>query len=136
MVRKVLLLILLAAAGTSNAQITLSGSDFPHANDLYLMSDATSFQGMDPTLTGANYTWDYSLLSTTTFGQHDDTIFDVSGMNIIYTIVFGDNGFAPHRSNHSRHGSDFDLGGQISITDVYNFYYNNANDYHQSGFGS
>lgn len=134
MVRK--LLFLLFIAGTANAQITLSGSDFPHAPTIYLMSDATAYQGMDATLTGANYSWDFSMLSTTTIGQHDDTIFDVSGMNIIYTLVFGDNGFAPHRSNHSRHGADFNLGGQISITDVYNFYYNNSNDYHQSGFGS
>ena len=116
-----LLLTLFVLTGTANAQITLSGSDFPHANNIYLLSDATAFQGMDASLTGANYSWDFSMLSTTTIGQHDDTIFDVSGMNIIYTLVFGDNGIAPHRSNHSRHGSDFDLGGQISITDVYNF---------------
>jgi hypothetical protein len=133
---KKLLLIIFIATGTVHAQITLSGSDFPHANDLYLMSDATAFQGMDQALTGANYSWDYSLLSTTTIGQHNDTIFDVSGMNLIYTIVFGDNIIAPHRSNHSRHGMDFTLAGQISITDVYNFYYNNSNDYHQSGFGA
>ena len=134
MVRK--LLFLLFAAGTANAQITLSGGDFPHAPTIYLMSDATAYQGMDASLTGANYSWDFSMLSTTTIGQHDDTIFDDSGMNIIYTLVFGDNGIAPHRSNHSRHGADFNLGGQISITNVYNFYYNSSNDYHQSGFGS
>jgi len=137
MFRKLYLsLIILVASISSNAQITLSGSDFPHSPTIYLMSDATAYQGMDATLTGANYSWDFSMLSTTTIGQHDDTIFDVNGMNIIYTLVFGDNIIAPHRSNHSRHGSDFDLGGQISITDVYNFYYNNNNDYHQSGFGS
>jgi len=135
MLRK-LLLFLFVVTGTARAQITLSGGDFPHANNIYLMSDATAYQGMDASLTGANYSWDFSMLSTTTIGQHDDTIFDVSGMNIIYTLVFGDNGIAPHRSNHSRHGTDFDLGGQISITNVYNFYYNNSNDYHQSGFGS
>jgi hypothetical protein len=131
-----LLLILFATIGTAQAQITLSGSDFPHANDLYLMSDATAFPGMDATLTGANYSWDFSMLDSTTIGQYNDTIFDVSGMNIIYTLVFGDNGIAPHRSNQSRHGMDFSLGGQISITDVFNFYYNTTNDYHQSGFGS
>jgi len=133
---KKLFLIFFATAGAAQAQITLSGSDFPHANDLYLMSDATAFQGMDAALTGANYSWDFSMLDSTTIGQHNDTIFDVSGMNIIYTLVFGDNGIAPHRSNHSRHGMDFSLGGQISITDVFNFYYNTTNDYHQSGFGS
>jgi hypothetical protein len=131
-----LLLILFATIGTAQAQITLSGSDFPHANDLYLMSDATAFAGMDAALTGANYSWDFSMLDSTTIAQHNDTIFDVNGMNIIYTLIFGDNGFSPHRSNQSTHGMDFSLGGQINITDVYNFYYNSTNDYHQSGFGS
>jgi hypothetical protein len=134
--KRYLLLLFVIVCSASQAQITLTGSDFPHANELYLMSDATAFQGMSQTLTGANVNWDYSMLSTTTFGEHDDTIFDVSGMNIVYTIVFGDNIIAPHRSNHSRHGTDFTLGGQITITDVYNFYYNNSNDYHQSGFGA
>ena len=135
--KRLLLIILLAAiTGITQGQIALFGSDFPHANDLYLMSDATAFQGMDATLTGANYSWDFSMLSTTTVGEHHDTIFDVSGMNIIYTLVFGDNIIAQHRSNQSTHGTDFNLGGQISITNVYNFYYNTTNDYHQSGFGA
>ena len=136
MKRLILLIIFAASTGIIQGQITLSGSDFPHANDLYLMSDATAFQGMDATLTGANYSWDFSMLTTTTTGEHNDTIFDVSGMNIVYTLVFGDNLIAPHRSNQSRHGMDFNLGGQINITDVYNFYYNTTNDYHQSGFGA
>jgi len=136
MKRNLLLPIILLAAINTYGQITLSGTDFPHANDLYLMSDATAFQGMDATLTGANYSWDFSALSSTTVGQHTDTIFDVSGMNIIYTLVFGDNIIAPHRSNQSTHGTDFNLGGQIDITNVYNFFYNNSNDYHQSGFGA
>jgi hypothetical protein len=133
--KKLLLFLLFSAAISVQAQITLSGADFPHANDLYLMSDATAFQGMDASLTGANYSWDFSPLSTTTIGEHNDTIFDVSGMNLVYTLVFGDNIIAPHRSNQSRHGTDFNL-AQITITDVYNFYYNTTNDYHQSGFGA
>ena len=130
------LLVFILAFSHSRAQITLNSADFPHANDLYLMSDATAFPGMDATLTGANYTWDYSQLSTTTTGQHMDTIFTVTNMNIIYQAVFGDFNFLPNRSNQATHGSDFSLGAMINITDVYNFYYNNSNDYHQSGFGA
>lgn len=120
----------------SSGQITLNSPDFPSANDMYLMSDALPFQGMDETQTGANFTWDFTQLSTTTTGQHTDTLFSVTSMNFIYQAVFGDFNFLPNRSNQATHGSDFSLGGQITITDVYNFYYNNSNDYHQSGFGA
>ena len=136
MIKRLLLITMVALAGNANAQITLGSSDFPHANDMYIMSDATAYPGMDETLTGANYSWDFSLLSTTTTGQHTDTLFSVSSMNIIYQAVFGDFAFLPHRSNQATHGSDFTLGAQITITDVYNFYYNNSSDYHQSGFGA
>lgn len=133
--RNILLFILALIAGNTRAQITLNSSDFPSANDIYLMSDATAFPGMDETLTGANYTWDYSLLSTTTTGQHTDTLFTVTNMNIIYQAVFGDFGFLPNRSNQATHGMDFSLGA-ITISNVYNFFYNNSADYHQSGFGA
>ncbi len=133
---KLLLPAIALSVQYSSAQITLNSSDFPHANDMYLMSDATAFPGMDATLTGANYTWDYSLLSTTRTGQHTDTLFPVTNMNIIYQAVFGDFSFLPNRSNQATHGADFSLGAQITITNVYNFFYNNSNDYHQSGFGA
>jgi hypothetical protein len=134
--KKHLLLITLLASEFSNAQITLNSSDFPSSGDMYLMSDATAFQGMDETQTGANFTWDFSQLSTTTIGQHTDTFFDVSNMNFVYQFVFGDLNILPNRSNQATHGSDFSLGAQIAISAVYNFYYNNSNDYHQSGFGA
>ncbi|CAN5595942.1 hypothetical protein BH11BAC1_BH11BAC1_05210 [soil metagenome] len=134
--KKILPVIFVLAFNASQAQITLNSSDFPSANDMYLMSDATAFQGMDASLTGANYSWDFSQLSTTTTGQHTDTLFTVTNMNIIYQAVFGDFGFLPNRSNQATHGMDFSLGATISITNVFNFYYNNSNDYHQSGFGA
>ncbi len=133
--RIILLLILALMVRYSHAQITLGSSDFPDAGDIYLMSDATAFPGMDETLTGANYTWDYAQLSSTTTGQHTDTLFSVTNMNIIYQAVFGDFGFLPNRSNQATHGIDFSLGA-ITITNVYNFFYNNSADYHQSGFGA
>lgn len=134
--KKILLAAVVISSHSSYGQITLNSSDFPSANDLYLMSDATAFPGMDESLTGANYSWDFSQLDSTTTGQHTDTLFPVTNMNIIYQAVFGDFGFLPNRSNQATHGMDFALGGQISVTDVYNFYYNNSNDYHQSGFGA
>ncbi len=130
-----LLIAFVFATSLTQAQITLNSADFPSANDMYLMSDATAFTGMDATLTGANYNWDYSLLSTTTTGQHTDTFFTVTNMNIIYQAVFGDFGFLPNRSNQATHGMDVSFGA-LTITNVFNFFYNNSNDYHQSGFGA
>src|ERR1043166_2649915 len=61
--KKILLFLLLVSVQQkSNAQITIVSGDLPAAGDTFRVSNGQQFSGMDATLTGANYTWDYSQL--------------------------------------------------------------------------
>src|SRR5438132_9564104 len=76
---------------SSIGQISLGTNDFSHANDTIRVSMANSFPGMDATLTGANYTWDYSQLLNTMTGQAIDTFLSVAStpnyVNVYFTLV-------------------------------------------------
>ena len=45
-----------------SAQISITSADMPNAGDSVLISVTTTIDTNDVTLTGANYTWDYSTL--------------------------------------------------------------------------
>jgi gliding motility-associated-like protein len=45
-----------------SAQITITSNDMPNVSDNILISVNTSLANFNPSLTGANYTWDYSKL--------------------------------------------------------------------------
>jgi hypothetical protein len=115
------------------AQITITSADLSHANDIFYLSTGQPFTGMDATLTGANYNWDYSQL--TFQSQRFDSIFDEANTNPLFSIVFFDNIINPNRSNQARHGRDFTL-GTISLSDLYNYYYNSSSSFSQVGFGA
>ncbi len=55
------------------AQITIHSSDMPNAGDSVLVSITNSTAGIDHTLTGANYNWDYSTL---TYNSQQEVKFD------------------------------------------------------------
>jgi hypothetical protein len=58
-----LLLMILFSSLSSSAQITISSSDMPSSNDTFRVSTAVAFAGMDESITGANFNWDYSQLA-------------------------------------------------------------------------
>lgn len=60
--KKNLLFIMLFIAVHANAQITIISTDMPNAGDSVLISVRADVDTNDVTLTGANYTWDYSTL--------------------------------------------------------------------------
>ncbi|MCW3103548.1 MAG: hypothetical protein JWO09_1988 [Bacteroidetes bacterium] len=53
------------SATASLAQITVTSADMPNANDSVKVSDAASTAGVDHTLSGSNYAWDFSALTPT-----------------------------------------------------------------------
>src|SRR5580765_7150013 len=84
--------ILFFSLFSASAQISSLGTnDFSHAGDTIRVSMATAFSGMDATLTGANYTWDYSQLLNTMTGQAIDTFLNVAStpnyVNIYFTLA-------------------------------------------------
>lgn len=126
--------ILLFFCIQTNAQITLGSSDFPSAGDTIRMSTGLAFTGMDETLTGANYTWDYSQLQY--LSQTVDTFLDVSSTNPLYSVIFANVSFNQYRANQATRGINFSLGTNINVSDVFNFFYNGSSEYRQPGFGA
>ncbi len=117
----------------AKSQITITSADLSHSGDLYVLSNGAAFTGMDPTLTGANYTWDYSLLTSNS--QSIDTIFDESATGSLLSLYYIDNGFNPNRSNQARHGNAFSA-GQVNVSDVWDFFYNSSSSFSEPGFGA
>ncbi|MCC7232966.1 MAG: hypothetical protein IT242_08495, partial [Bacteroidia bacterium] len=127
------LLILSLISELSTAQLTLGTGDFSHANDTFRVSTGQSFSGMDPALTGPNYTWDYSQL--TPVSQTVDSFVDESSTNPLFAIIFIDNALNSNRANQAAKGDAYNL-GQVNVSDVFNFYYNSTTAYKQVGIGA
>jgi hypothetical protein len=57
-----------------------------------------------------------------------------------YALFFADLSFNSNRSNQSRRGElalpNIPIGGGVSISDVYNFYYKNSTEFRQTGIGA
>ncbi len=118
------------------AQITVDQNDFANAGDNVLVSNGDVTVPVDVSTTGANQTWDFSFLTS----QSQDTLeyLSVSGTNNNYALYFANVGFNTNRSNIATPGAAIPTipGVPITITDPYNFYYKNANDYRQQGLGA
>ncbi|MEO0310898.1 MAG: hypothetical protein RIQ89_555 [Bacteroidota bacterium] len=115
------------------AQITISSADLPQSGDTIRSSIGTAFAGMDPSLTGANYNWDYSQLGL--INQTVDTFVDESVTNPLFAAVFINVGFNTNRANQATAGPSFTLGG-VNVDDVFNFYFNGNTEYRQPGLGA
>lgn len=127
------IIVLITITTISNGQITINSSDLTNSGDQFVISTGTAFSGMDPALTGANYVWDYSLLTSSS--QTIDTIFDESSTGSLLSLYFIDNGFNPNRSNQCRHGNSFSA-GQVNVSDVWDFFYNSSASFAQPGYGA
>ena len=87
--KKILLFTMLFIAGRSHAQITIISSDMPNAGDSVLISVRVDADTNDVTLTGANYSWNYSTL-TPAFQRYEkfDSPFTFSSpFNILFNPI-------------------------------------------------
>jgi hypothetical protein len=127
-------LLILPFCQFNYAQITITDADMPSVNDIIIYSLTNDIQGQDPVLTGANYTWDYSLLQSTS--QRLDTFETVSSTPLAYQFYFN-NGFlySTWEASYAMKGIDIGV-PQVPITDVYNFFKNSSAEYSNVGFGS
>lgn len=118
------------------AQITVDQNDFAGAGDNILVSNGDVTATVDITTTGANQTWDFSFLVP----QSQDTLefLPLSSTNTNYSLYFVNVSFNANRSNIATPGAAIPVvpGIPITISDPYNFYYKNTNDYRQQGLGA
>ena len=133
--KKIILSFILAAiTNFTFAQITITNSDMPSTNDTFRLSTTTDIQGGDPTLTGANYNWNYSTL--TPLAQQVDTFFSVGSTPIAYQFYFNNIILYPnHKASYAVRGIDLGI-PQVPITEVFNYIKNSSSAYDNVGFGS
>jgi len=125
--------MLICSIQIAKSQITINSADLTHSGEQFVVSNGVAFSGMDPAITGANVTWDYSLLTSSS--QNIDTIFDEAGTGSLLSLYYIDNSFNPNRSNQARHGTAF-TAGQVNVSDVWDFFYNSSASFAQPGFGA
>ena len=129
-----LCLLLCVFSFTTRSQISIGTADLPHANDTFRVSIGQITPGIDVTLSGPGYAWDFSNLMPTS--QRVDSFIDESATSTVFSIVFIDNAFNTNRANQATRSGDFSLGTMISLSGVFDFYYNSNASYKQVGLGA
>jgi hypothetical protein len=114
----------------ADAQITIVSGDMPVAGDTFRISNAATSTPIDLSLTGTNYTWDFSNL--TPISQTVDSFVSVSSTGIFYILTFS---FGANAANVVQKGGDFAALPQFQVSDVYSFYNRSASSYRQVGLG-
>jgi len=118
----------------SFGQITITSSDMPNASDTFRLSTTLNGQGLDPVLTGANFTWDFSILVPDS--QRVDTFFNVGSTPFLYQVFFN-NPFSPsYNSSYAKRGFEIIVPATVSLTEVFNYIKNSASAYDNVGFGA
>ncbi len=120
---------------TSNAQVEITTSTLPQANDILVTQNATLLTDVDLEATGENVTWDFGPDVLMYMGTNNNTTcFDVDDTPIAYQFLFN-NPFDP------AHNSDFGFGiesievGTFTFEDAYQYYQNNSSKYAITGMG-
>ncbi|MBL4625008.1 MAG: hypothetical protein JKY42_07710, partial [Flavobacteriales bacterium] len=124
----------------SFSQITITDADMSSVNDVVIESvvPLNSLDTIDPSLTGVNYTWDFCHLSID--NQRVDTFISVSSTPLTYQFYFNNAFLYPgYDASYAKRGQEINFnqaGIGVSITDVYDYFKNDASDYKQVGFGA
>ena len=134
MKKQSILFILSCLSNLIFAQITITTADMPLVNDTFRLSETNNIQGLDPELTGTNFTWDFSTLIPTT--QRMDTFFSVTTTPFTYQFFFNNLFLYPnHKASYALTGQDIGI-PQVSISEVFNYIKNSSSAYDNVGFGS
>ena len=109
------------------AQITVTTSDLPSSSSKIRLSTALTAGSIDYTLTGADYTWDFSTLVAVS--QTIDTFVTVASTSIYYYPSF------ILAANQAEKQPDMNL-LIFTLSNTYNFYKNAAASYAEIGYGT
>ena len=138
MKKSLLALVILSATSLTtklNAQITITNADMLSVNDTFRLSTTIDTWSIDPTLTGANYTWDFSFLTPN--AQDVDTAVSVASTPFLYQVYFNNALFYPAwKADFAVAGQGFDIAGLVTVSDVYDYFKNSSTKYQNVGFGS
>ncbi len=130
-----LLLLLALTINILKAQITYGTSEMPTPGDTFRISIAASTGGVDYTLTGVNYNWDFSNLNHPS--QNIDTFVSVTTVPAIYQLIFNSAIYPNNRATVAMHQTNSPIPiPSLQIRDVYNFYRNTTTFYALVGYGA
>ncbi len=118
-----------------SAQITITTSDLPQADDVLVTQAATLLQEVDLEQSGEDQTWYFGDEILQSLEQNTEVnCVDVDGTPFAYQFLFN-NPFDPE------HNSDFAFGvesfevGTLTFEDAYQYYQNNSQHYAMTGMG-
>jgi len=127
MSKQLLSLLFSFSVFTAFAQISITNSDMPSIDDTIRKSHTINAAGIDFTLTGENYTWDFSIFEP--IYQTVDTFVSVQSTPWLYKLVFLTS------SNLAKKNPEFNQIPGLEVTDAYEFYNNTSNSFNFVGFG-
>lgn len=122
-----LCIYLLLVATPLISQITITREDMPDVNDTIRLSQTLTTGGIDYTLTGEDYVWDFSSLTPVT--QQVDTFVSVISTPPVYQFVF----LYPFVATIAQPVPDIDFIPGFEITDGYFYYKETDAQFHQAG---
>lgn len=103
------------------SQITIDKNDMPNINDTIRLSTTYSVNGIDYTLTGNDFLWDFSTLEPLT--QKVDSFVDVSSTPVSYQYFFNNGIIYPqYKSDLALKSPDIDTISEFQLTDNYIFF--------------
>ncbi len=118
------------------AQITITQSDMPQPGDTIRLSTTTDTVGVpSPSFTGAGVTWDFSKLVPKS--QTIDTFLNVTSTPLAYQLFFNDVFFYPaYALTVAQAAPNPPALGPVTITNVINYYKDQASSYESVGYGA
>lgn len=123
----ILVLIIMISYQVMQAQPVITDNDMPSPGDTIRKSTNVSALGIDYTLTGEDYTWDFSELFP--LAQTVDTFASVNSVPILYQVVFIPNIVA----NLAQKFPEIDTIPEIEIIDPYRFFKNTSSSFNDVG---
>lgn len=111
---------------SAKGQIAISQADMPSDGDTIRHSVTINLSGIDFESTGENIIWDFSTLDFQL--QQVDSFVNTTTTPFFYQIVFN-----PLVSNLARKGGDFSLIPGFAVTDIYQYFKNDASYFKEVG---
>jgi hypothetical protein len=124
-------------AAYSNAQVSITSSDLPNANDVLVTRSAQLLNPqLDLEFTGPNQTWNFGfdVLQPLTNVNFVDCV-PVSSTPFLYQFLFN-NPFSPNYDSDFAFGTDDISVGLFTFEDVFAYFQNNDNRYAATGVGA
>lgn len=120
---------------TVRSQITITNADLPAPGDIFIYDLSTDLMSEDFTLTGSNYSWDYSTGSSNSVDSIK--IVFVGSTPFAYQFYFNNQWTQPdHFSDYARAGQDINAFNQVTIEERFDYFGINSNSLEMKGFGA